>query len=670
MKSIIRAAAKHLPSSFKLALARRYLGVQALGRRIGSEIDVAHRSLSRRYRQKALGGLERSRQPIVLFMTPEAGLTPFFASHAILAKTLSESGHAGVVLSCGGILPTCTWKIARSVGRDDPDACISCRQQAAQNLHVYGLVDISIESLVGSDLRNEIESIIAANTDNPRATIYDGIKFGVAAVCEALRVLRRLDETEFTAQDRAFALALLRTSLTIYFGLREMKDRFSISRIAYMGDYGFWITAQAFAEREGIGVTRINHLYHLDVDRRRIGLQPGSAHSQLYDQIANWNRVRDRVIDPPMVANIADGSLYRLRGHGGASTYSPNWLHDAGGLRERLGLRADRKTIVAYSSSADEFVASIGIMDVLGMTFAKGPRPFEDQVDWLTSLAEWVGARDDLQLVIRLHPRMAAGPRHAAESTEYAFFRQLFSKNLPHVAVVWPSDSVSSYNLAEIADAVTVSWSTIGLELARFGVPVIAAFSGIGPFPTGSFIAFEETAGKYFAELNAAISRPAALEAISEAFRWTHYAFWAPGVDVSDVVPTHDYAGLPPWRTPARQAEIVRVLVDGEDMAAVNMARMPTGVEAEQQERDALHAAVKRFIGYLMRGTDREISSMNIRSSLADGSGWIEAEIDGETYCRHSPLVSRLARLARHWSADKSVAAAPRQFTYSPGSRS
>ena len=670
MKSIIRAAAKRLPSSVKRALARRYADAQTLGRRIGSEIGVAHRSLHRRYRRKVFSDFERSRQPIVLFMTPEAGLTPFFASHAILAKTLAESGHAGVVLSCGGILPTCTWKMARSVGRDDPDACISCRQQAAQNLHAYGLADISIESLVGAESRKEIEAIIAANADNPRVARYDGIKFGVAATCEALRVLRRLDEAEFTAENRAFVLALLRTALTIYFALRELKSRFSISRIAYMGDYGFWITAQAFAEREGIGVTRINHLYHLDVDRRRIGLQPGSAHSQLYDQIANWNRVRDRAVEPSMIANIAEGSLYRLRGHGGASTYSPNWMHDDGGLRERLGLRADRKTIVAYSSSADEFVASIGIMDVLGMTFAKGARPFEDQVDWLTSLAEWVGSRDELQLVIRLHPRMAAGHRHASESTEYAFFRRLFDKTLPHVVVVWPSDPLSSYNLAELADAVTVSWSTIGLEMARFGVPVIAAFSGIGPFPTGSFIGFEETAEKYFAELDAAVFRPARLEAILEAFRWTYYAFWAPGVDVSDVVPTHDYAGLPPWRMPTRQDEIVRVLVGGEDMAAVNMARMPAGIAAEQHEHEALQAAVRRFIGYLMRGADREIGSMNICSPSAESLGWIEAEIDGETFRRHSPLVRRLAMLVRDWSADKPLGTAPRQFTYAPGSRS
>src|SRR5580698_8432134 len=87
------------------------------------------RRLSRR--PSRLDAIEKFGQSVTLFLSPEAGLEPFHASHVMLAKTLDEAGHAAIVLSCNGLLPMCTVKFAT---RTEPTSwddtvnpvCVAC----------------------------------------------------------------------------------------------------------------------------------------------------------------------------------------------------------------------------------------------------------------------------------------------------------------------------------------------------------------------------------------------------------------------------------------------------------------------------------------------------------------------------------------------------------------
>lgn len=594
--------------------------------------------------------LERTKQPIALFFAYEAGLVPFLASHAILAKTRAESGHASIMLSCDGLLPYCNVKIAMGLppncsAHTRNAACAACCKVAASTQKSYDLPHIALDTLLGSAERDEIERIIAANANDPAGVIYDGVRLGSLVVGEVLRVARKSEPAEFTDQDREMVRALLFSSLAIYVALQMMASRYSIERIIYFGDYAPVIGAQIYAEREGIAVTRITHLYNRDVDRRMISMQQTCGNIGLLEQLDSWPEYRDQPIEPSMVSAIADGALYRLTGHGGASTYSPNWMKQVENLEGALGLSRDRKTVVAYTSSVDEFVASRGVLGVMGRSYAAGPRPFEDQFAWLKALVAWAEARSDLQLVIRIHPRTGTG-RFSTVASEYFRLKSDLAVCPPNVVVIWPEDPVSSYNLAEIADAVLVGWSTLGLECARFGIPVIAAFSGIGSFPTGSFIAFEETRQGYFAALEHALTAPASLQNIAEAYRWTHYAFWAPVVDVSDLVPQPDYSAVPPWQTPRNSRTILRVLNDNEDLASINMKQLPRGRLADIAEHQSLNEAMDRTAVFFMTGEDR--AGARLEQLTADKAKRIvSAVIDGQRFERYSPLVYRFAEMRK-----------------------
>jgi hypothetical protein len=361
-----------------------------------------------------------------------------------------------------------------------------------------------------------------------------------------------------------------------------------------------------------------------------------------HGQVRRWEQYQSTVIDPKTVAEIADGALYRLYGHGGVSTYSPNWSEDPGDLFKQLGLPPGGKLLVAYSSSADELVSYRHSLRTLGEEFNNARNPFPTQIEWLTELIAWVGARPDLRLVIRLHPRMAVSARHANLASDYGRMKEAFAV-LPHnVAVVWPDSPISSYNLAENAAIALTAWSSLGLELARFGIPVIAAFQKIAPFPSSNFIGFETTASDYFAAIERSLTRPPSLDNIIGAFRWTHFLHWAVLIDIADVVPQSDYGGIPPFRTPKNTAAILKVTAEGEDIVAFNMARLPTGPAAADAERRAVVAALEKFMHYFMTGRLDERRGLRVAVDSDDNVTLIDGD---RTVRRRSRVAARLVRI-------------------------
>jgi hypothetical protein len=592
-------------------------------------------------RRATLGPVEQDQAPVVLFLAAEAGLTPYYTGLALLARTLTQSGHQAMVLSCGGALPHCNVKSAMG-GRADRRLCGLCRDAALRLGDKFDLADISLESLVGDAEKAEIAAIIARSGKEPWTLAFGGIAFGEFAQGESLRARRKLDVSEFDAADHADLLATLVSALRVYFAIRKLTARFNIRRIVYYGAYAHWLPVVMYARSKGIATTQIEHGYNRDIDTRLLNLRPAPVHEQQMNQTARWPHYRNIPLDPATVQMVAESGLFRLSNHGRRSTHSPNFERREHNILEEFGLSPDRKTLVAYSSSADELSAARHIYRGLGIEYGDAARPFPDSNAWLTSLIAWAGNQPDLQLIVRLHPRMAT-PAGKPLSVEEQGLRNLLTIIPDNVRIVWPRDKVSSYNLAEVADTVLVSWSTIGLELSRFGVPVIAAFSDRGSFAVGSFIGFEPTAEGYFSAIRNAIGRPASYELIAEAIRWTHFLFLSPTVSFAESVPSDDFAGVPDWKMPADREKIVGTLIGGEDASERRMAELPCDSGAVLQEREAVRRAVAYFIIYFMTGQDAPEGQIETVSALPGNV--VMLSYRGKIYRYQSPLAHRLAVL-------------------------
>ena len=128
-------------------------------------------------------------------------------------------------------------------------------------------------------------------------------------------------------------------------------------------------------------------------------------------------------------------------------------------VRQALGLDGERPIAVLCTN-------------VVGDSLALGRGIFTDgMADWLRGSARLLGARQDVQLVVRIHPGEALGT--GLPSAEIV--RQTLPDLPGHVSVVPPDSPFNTYDAIDLADFGLVYTTTAGLEMAMTGVPVIVA---------------------------------------------------------------------------------------------------------------------------------------------------------------------------------------------------
>ena len=143
------------------------------------------------------------------------------------------------------------------------------------------------------------------------------------------------------------------------------------------------------------------------------------------------------------------------------SFHKPPDYEVAKGLRE-LGLDPDKPLIAAYTN-------------VFWDAQLHYPQnAFRNQLEWLEQTIRYFETRPDLQLVIRIHPAEVSGVPVSRQRA-----RDEIAKSFPrlpsNVVVIDPESALSSYRLADLADAVLIYGTKMGVELAARGMPVIVA---------------------------------------------------------------------------------------------------------------------------------------------------------------------------------------------------
>jgi hypothetical protein len=110
--------------------------------------------------------------------------------------------------------------------------------------------------------------------------------------------------------------------------------------------------------------------------------------------------------------------------------------------------------------------------NVLGDSLTLGRNIFaESMSEWITKTVQYFAKRTDVQLVIRIHPGERIVPQ--AKSME-TVVREALPEIPSHIHLIGALDNVNTYDLIEIADLGLAYTTTVGVETAMNGVPVIS----------------------------------------------------------------------------------------------------------------------------------------------------------------------------------------------------
>ena len=142
--------------------------------------------------------------------------------------------------------------------------------------------------------------------------------------------------------------------------------------------------------------------------------------------------------------------------------FSRRWqgIPSQGGEKARLALGLDSRPLVLLAAN------------VIGDSLTLGRQVFsQSMTEWLQRTVAYFAARSERQLVVRIHP----GERYTKGPSVADVLRQALPDIPKHIHLVAASDRVNTYDLVEVADLGLVYTTTVGMEMAMSGVPVIVA---------------------------------------------------------------------------------------------------------------------------------------------------------------------------------------------------
>jgi len=589
----------------------------------------------------------------------------------IIARAMRDRGHEPVFMRCFEGFSRCSVMDMhghKHVGDATvkKQGCYQCVHQSLQLLGRYGLEAIDLKALLSPEVVLAAKSAWTIPSETLMSFEKDGVALGkMAAVNVALHF--KLSDLNCPSAEVELAWRQnLESCLKTYFAVSTVLKRLDVRALVHFNDYSMPLAARMAAKKRGLNAISLTQPGHKGVDRTRVMLQPDIWGITKLFQRDHWPQWRDLALPTERVKEIADDLFVRMRGKG-AHNYSPGKIHDESGVKDRLGLSKGKKTVVAFTSSLDEFTAYRMTYEAVGVPVPPVRMAFHDQIEWLTRLVLHFEGREDAELVVRIHPREGANRRDGVNSHHLGLLRERFSRKYRNCRFVWPETPVSSYDLMEIADLGLVSWSSTALEMARFGVPVLSSTLDVVSYTSEDFLEFVDTPEGHIERISERLSRPtASLDAVIGAFRCYNLLGLGTTISLADVVPHSDYYELPDYRTPGEATTIEAIIMKGANVLDINRERLKAAQEpgSAREEAVVLRTQLRRVIHYFHTGEERsqpptiqtallgpgEIEKASFASALdsavlAVAGGRTRYFFDGREYARFSPLCARLAPL-------------------------
>jgi len=233
--------------------------------------------------------------------------------------------------------------------------------------------------------------------------------------------------------------------------------------------------------------------YEFGDQRERIWLAQNSEVMR-QDTENLWKARRDQPLSEAQFDRLR--SLFAARQRGALwENFSRLWQGSPakGGEQVRAALGLDQRPIVLLATN------------VLGDSLTLGRRVFsQTMADWIARSVQYFTGCPEAQLVVRVHPGEVL--THGPSMVDVV--HQALPELPPNIRLIGPREDVNTYDLVEVADLGLVYTTTVGLEMAMGGIPVIVA--GQTHYRGRGFTIDPESWVAYFKQLGQIIPNPEA----------------------------------------------------------------------------------------------------------------------------------------------------------------
>lgn len=535
-----------------------------------------------------------------LFFAPEALIWSYVSTNILLARLCAAEHTQPLLVRCTGQMFRCqSLNAARypieETEKAKAETCPKCIAQMDELLKQYALRHVDIANYVDeATIRSIRKKVIAIEQFDPDME-YRNVPVG------------RLAQTDISHDKISDYVAMTpsqlircRYSLAESMLAAEFMSNFlhtvHLDAVVTYNGYTSYATSRYVAFQKGIRSFVATHQVANGYDWRYITLLSSQRDKELLDHTHHkWSQVRDIPLSQEDVFNSLEDSAYRTISQDTVfHIHSSPTIVDPAIIMQQMALNPDKKLILAGTSSLDERYAANAERIVWNCTQAHDV--MGSQVEWGESLLAFVGARPDLQLVIRVHPR-------DKDTSHHALLRSRWCHIPPNCRIVWPEEKISTYGLMELADVVLTSWSTLGLEAARLSIPAVQATTNL-LFPCDVFMGGAATQDEYWDCVLCRMEEQPHLDKLKYALRFDLWNRRGHACDMGNFCQFFDDGfdrnfAIPQAVAPAVQSIIAGKLNSSEHNIRLKCAQ-PT--PSPQEETKAIQTAVAWYLSILYFG--------------------------------------------------------------------
>ncbi len=473
--------------------------------------------------------------PHILVATSIGGYQGVAVLEQVLAAGLTLRGTNVHVLLCDEVLPACMYcqiglyPETKQFVRYGPsrDLCKSCFKPAATAYRPFGLtVHRYSDFLTSEDRRKAREISSALPVEEIPDFRLDGMAVGEHALAGALRFFARgaLEGEKYAGPVlRRYLEAAL---LTVY-ATRRLIGEFDFRCAVF--HHGIYVPQGIIGEvcrHRGLRVVNWNPAYR----KHCFIFSHGDTyhHTLMSEPVSSWENI---TWSSTLETELMDYLKSRWKG-----TNDWIWFHET--PQEDLDCISN-KTGVDFSKPVIGMLTNV----IWDAQLHYPANAFPSMLDWLQKTIEYFSRRQELQLLIRVHP---AEIRGAIPSRQLAVdeIGKAFPELPKNVFIIAPESEISTYAAMAPCDAIIIYGTKTGVELASTGARVIVA--GEAWVRNKGITLDAASVDEYFKLLDRLpLNQPLDEASVTRARQYAYHFFFRRMIPLEFMEPT---GGNPPYR--------------------------------------------------------------------------------------------------------------------------
>lgn len=415
------------------------------------------------------------REMKILFFSPFARIIQHSIAEATILSELRRAGHETLAINCGKVFEgQCVTLDALGLQNANQSVISkTCRECVACGKSLFpDAIDLSeLLAAKREEVKYKIkDAIIGLNQDNFMEFHFRGLPIGRLAAYQHMIHFKKFTE-QITGGEWPKFIREVENCLIVLFALEEFSRRSSFNPdivFTYNSLYSVNAVFCEFFASKGAKVYSLHASANLHHFLDTMLLMPKNSFEYL-------NRLKSTFKENCVKLKNSDikyvfSHFKELAMGRSVFAYSKNIDHTSTpDIRSYFKIKSDSKLILAAMSSYDERFSG----EYCGHLAKSTDAIFPTQIEWIRWLVDWASRRNDVHLVIRLHPREFPNKREGIQSHHSLLVLESLRDLPSNVSLNVPADNLSLYDIAREVDVALTAWSSVGKELMLLGIPLV-----------------------------------------------------------------------------------------------------------------------------------------------------------------------------------------------------